>query len=71
MTHSRSGVKGFLQALKNKAESAFSSSNDQKLARGTSLKAGSSPLSTPQKTATADLIRKEIELEGGLSHLHL
>lgn len=64
---SKSGVKGFLQNLMNKAESALNS-HEQKLARGSSLKAGSSPLSSPQKTAD---IRKEIELEGGLSHLHL
>jgi hypothetical protein len=64
-------VKGFFSSLVNKAESSLGSSPvADKLTRGTSQKAGSSPLSSPSKRIVED-IRKEIGLQSELTHLHL
>ena len=65
-------VKGFFSSLVNKAESSFGSGSgsEKTLMRGASQKAGSSPLSSPAKRVVED-IRKEIELQSEMSHLHL
>ncbi len=68
-----SAVKGFFSSLVNRAEASLNASNQsEKLNRGTSQKAGSSPLSSPSKRAAAvEDIRKEIQLSTEISHLHL
>lgn len=64
-----SGIRGFFSGLSGKSENS-----SDKLSRGSSLKNGSSPLSSPSKqsnTGRMDELKREIQIESSMSLLHL
>lgn len=64
------GIKGFFAGLTGSSDK----SNCDKLSRGSSLKNGSSPLSSPSKLLSntrAEELKREIQIESSMSLLHL
>lgn len=65
-----SGLRNFLSGLTGSTDKL----NSDKLSRGSSLKNGSSPLSSPSKISHAariDELKREIKIESSMSYLHL
>ena len=64
------GLKGFFSGLTGGTDK----SGNDRLSRGSSLKTGSSPLSSPLKasnTGRVESMKKEIKIESSMSLLHL
>lgn len=61
-----SGIRGFFAGLTGNSDK----SSSDKLSRGSSLKNGSSPLSSPSKLRAEEL-KREIQMESSMSLLHL
>lgn len=65
-----SAIRGFFSSITGNSDK----SNGDRLSRGSSLKTGSSPLSSPAKTSNADRIeelKREIKMDSSMSLLHL
>lgn len=64
------GLRNFLSGLSGSTEKL----KGDRISRGSSLKNGSSPLSSPSKMSSAvrlDELKREIKIESWMSHLHL